>query len=89
MPCIEGLKNREQSPSQNFYQTSSLQKGGGGGIIHCSSVEGFSSLPCNGLLIIRVEGSATFEELDLRVCLAPMVQVIVEDSEFWGLKRRR
>ena len=41
-------------------------------MIHYSSMEGFSSPPSNGLLILGVKGSVIFEELDLRVRLTPM-----------------
>jgi len=58
-------------------------------MIHCSSVEGSSSPPNNGLLILGVEGFTTFEELDLRVRLATMVCVIVKGSKFWGFKEKK
>ena len=40
-------------------------------MIHYSSMEGLSSPLSNGLLILGVEGSVIFEELDLRVHLTP------------------
>lgn len=46
-------------------------------------MEGFSSPPSNGLLILGVEGFVIFKELDLKLCLTPMVLVLVEDSEVW------
>ena len=41
-------------------------------MIHYSSMEGLSSPLSNGLLILGVEGSVIFEELDLRVHLTRM-----------------
>ena len=41
-------------------------------MIHYSSMEGLSSPLSNGLLILGVEGSVIFEELDLRVHLTSM-----------------
>lgn len=45
-------------------------------MIHCSFVEVFFSPPSSGLLILGVEGSVIFEELDLRLHLTPMVSCL-------------
>ena len=42
-------------------------------MIHCSSMEGFFSPLNSDLLILGVEGSMIFEELDLKLGLTPMV----------------
>ena len=52
-------------------------------MIHCSFVEGFSSPPSSGLLILEVEGSIIIKELDFKLCLTPMVFMLMEDSEVW------
>ena len=57
-------------------------------MIHCSSMEGFSSPPSNSLLILGVKGSVIFEELDLRVRLTPM-RSFCGDSEVWSLEKKR
>ena len=57
-------------------------------MIHCSSMEGFSSPPSNSLLILGVKGSVIFEELDLRVRLIPM-RSFCGDSEVWSLEKKR
>ena len=46
-------------------------------------MEGFSFPPSNGLLILGVEGSVIFKELDLRLHLTCMVFVLVENSNVW------
>ena len=46
-------------------------------------MEGFSFPPSSGLLILVVEGSVIFKELDLRLHLTCMVFVLVENSNFW------
>ena len=45
-------------------------------MIHCSFVEVFFSPPSSGLLILGVEGSVIFEDLDLRLHLTPMVSCL-------------
>ena len=40
-------------------------------MINCFCVEGFSSPPNNGLLVLGVEGFVPFEELGLRLHLIP------------------
>ena len=57
-------------------------------MIHCSSMEGFSSPPSSSLLILGVKGSVIFEELDLRVRLIPM-RSFCGDSEVWSLEKKR
>ena len=44
-------------------------------------MEGFSSPSNNGLLVFRVEGSVSFEELDLRLRLTPMGFVLMKNSK--------
>lgn len=58
-------------------------------MIHYSFVEGFSFCPSSGLLILGVEGYVTFEELDLKLHLTPMVFVLVKNYEIWVHERRR
>ena len=53
-------------------------------MIHCSFVEGFSSPPSSGLLILEVEGSIIIKELDFKLCLTPMVVMLMEDFEVWA-----
>ena len=50
-------------------------------MIQCSSVEGFSSSSSNDLFILGVEGFVIFEVLDLRLCLTPMVFMLMKISE--------
>ena len=57
-------------------------------MIHCSSMEGFSSPPSSNLLILGVKGSVIFEELDLRVRLTP-IRSFCGDSEVWSLEKKR
>lgn len=58
-------------------------------MIHCSSVEVFSSPPNNGLLVLGVEGFVVFEELDLKLHLTPMGFVLMKNSKIWVRKGRR
>ena len=51
-------------------------------MIHCSTVESFSSPPNNGLLVLEVKGFVTLEELDLRLHLTPMSFVLVKILRF-------
>ena len=57
-------------------------------MIHCSSMEGFSSPPSSSLLILRVKGFVIFEELDLRVRLTPM-RSFCGDFEVWSSEKKR
>ena len=41
-------------------------------MIHCFLVDGLYSPLNNGVLILRVEGSVTYKELDLRLRLTPV-----------------
>ena len=75
------------SQSKLLSNRQSLKKGG---MIYCSSMEGFSSPLNNGMFILGIEGSEIFKELDLRLRFTPMVCfVLVKISEIWVQERRQ
>ena len=59
-----------------------------GGIIHCFSMEGFSSLPRKGLLLFEGVGTANFAKLDLKPCFTPMIWCLEKILGF-GLKKKK
>ena len=72
----QGTESQSKLLSNKFFSKK-------GGMICCSSMEGFSFPPSSGLLILGVEGSVIFKELDLRLHLTCMVFVLVENSNVW------
>ena len=75
------------SQSKLLSNRQSLKKGG---MIYCSSMEGFSSPLNNGMFILGIEGSEIFKELDLRLRFTPMICfVLVKISEIWVQERRQ